>query len=142
MLVPCYNQEVAIAKAVTDFHAALRTAATFVFDNNSTDHTAAAARATGAKVFEEEHRGKGFMVRRMFTDMKADIDVLVGGDATYNAPSGSAMIERPLEGQADMVVANRVDRERGTYPAGHRNGNLLSIDVENSGGHASAVGDV
>ena len=40
-LVPCHNEEVAIAKVVRDFRAALPTAMIFVFDNSSTDNTAA-----------------------------------------------------------------------------------------------------
>jgi glycosyltransferase involved in cell wall biosynthesis len=125
VLVPCYNEEVAIAKVVKDFRAALPTAAIFVFDNNSTDNTAAAARAAGAEVFEEKRQGKGFVVRRMFTDVEADIYVLVDGDATYDAASAGRMIERLLEDRLDMVVGNRVDRERAAYRAGHRTGNWL-----------------
>ena len=125
VLVPCYNEEVAVAKVVRDFRAALPHAAIFVFDNNSTDNTAAAARAAGAEVFEEKRQGKGFVVRRMFTDVEADIYVLVDGDATYDAPSARAMIERLLDDRLDMVVANRVDREQAAYRAGHRTGNWL-----------------
>jgi len=125
VLVPCYNEKVAIAKVVKDFRAVLPTATIFVFDNNSTDDTAAAARAAGAEVYEEKHQGKGYVVRRMFTDVEADIYVLVDGDATYDAPSAAAMIERLLEGRLDMVVANRVDREQAAYRAGHRAGNWL-----------------
>ena len=125
VLVPCYNEEVAVAKVVKDFRAALPSAAIFVFDNNSTDNTAAAARAAGAEVFAEKHQGKGFVVRRMFTDVEADIYVLVDGDATYDAPSAPAMIERLLEERLDMVVGNRVDRDLAAYRAGHRAGNWL-----------------
>ncbi len=125
VLVPCYNEQVAIGKVVKDFRAALPTATVFVFDNNSTDNTAAAARAAGAEVFEEKRQGKGFVVRRMFTDVEADIYVLVDGDATYDAPSAPAMISRLLEDRLDMVVANRVDREAAAYRAGHRAGNRL-----------------
>jgi glycosyltransferase involved in cell wall biosynthesis len=125
VLVPCYNEEVAVAKVVRDFRAALPAATIFVFDNNSTDNTAAAARAAGAEVFQEKHQGKGFVVRRMFTDVEADIYVLVDGDATYDAPSVRAMIERLLDDRLDMVVANRIDREHAAYRAGHRTGNRL-----------------
>ena len=125
VLVPCYNEEVAIAKVVKDFRAALPTAAIFVFDNNSTDNTAAAARAAGAEVYQEKRQGKGFVVRRMFTDVEADIYVLVDGDATYDAPCSHAMIECLIENRLDMVVANRVDRDRAAYRAGHRTGNWL-----------------
>ena len=125
VLVPCYNEEVAVAKVVKDFRAALPGAAIFVFDNNSTDNTAAAARAAGAEVYEEKRQGKGYVVRRMFTDVEADIYVLVDGDATYDAPDARAMIERLLDERLDMVVANRVDHEQAAYRAGHRTGNWL-----------------
>jgi len=125
VLVPCYNEAVAVAKVVKDFRAALPGATVFVYDNNSTDNTAAAARAAGAKVFREKHQGKGFVVRRMFTDVEADIYVLVDGDATYHAPSAPGMIERLLNDRLDMVVANRVDRDEAAYRTGHRTGNRL-----------------
>lgn len=125
VLVPCYNEAVAVAKVVADFRAALPNATIFVFDNNSTDRTAAAARAAGAEVFQEKRQGKGFVVRRMFTDVEADIYVLVDGDATYDAPSARVMIERLLSERLDMVVANRVDRAQDAYRAGHRAGNRL-----------------
>lgn len=125
VLVPCYNEAVAVAEVVKGFREALPGAAIFVFDNNSTDNTAQAARDAGAEVFKEKHQGKGFVVRRMFTDIEADIYVLVDGDATYDAPSAPAMIERLLDERLDMVVANRVDQEIAAYRAGHRTGNML-----------------
>jgi glycosyltransferase involved in cell wall biosynthesis len=125
VLVPCYNEAVAVAKVVQDFRAALPGAAIFVFDNNSTDGTAQAARDAGADVFQEKRQGKGFVVRRMFADIEADIYVLVDGDATYDAPSATAMIGRLLADRLDMVVANRIDTEQAAYRAGHRAGNML-----------------
>jgi glycosyltransferase involved in cell wall biosynthesis len=125
VLVPCYNEEAAIGKVVRDFRAALPEAAIFVYDNNSTDKTAAIARVAGAEVFQEKHQGKGFVVRRMFTDIEADIYVLVDGDATYDAPSARKMIARLLEDRLDMVVGTRVHREQAAYRAGHVAGNKL-----------------
>jgi glycosyltransferase involved in cell wall biosynthesis len=125
VLVPCYNEELAIAQVVNDFRAQLPAATIFVFDNNSSDGTVAAARAAGAEVFREPHQGKGHVVRRMFTDVEADIYVLVDGDATYDAPSVRIMIERLLDERLDMVVGARVDREVAAYRAGHRAGNWL-----------------
>jgi glycosyl transferase family 2 len=125
VLMPCYNEEKSIGKVVGEFRDALPGAAIFVYDNNSTDNTAKAARAAGAEVRHETRQGKGFVVRRMFADVDADIYVLVDGDATYDAPSVTRMIKRLLENQLDMVVAARVDREAGAYRAGHRAGNRL-----------------
>jgi glycosyltransferase involved in cell wall biosynthesis len=125
VLVPCYNEEAAVAKVIDDFRSALPTATIFIFDNNSTDNTRSVARAAGAEVFQEKRRGKGFVVRRMFNDVEADIYVLVDGDATYDAPSVQPMIERLLEDRLDMVVGSRVDCEQAAYRVGHRTGNKL-----------------
>ncbi len=125
VLVPCYNEERAIAKVVADFRAALPDAAVYVYDNNSTDGTVEAARGAGAVVRRETYQGKGHVVRRMFNDVEADVYVLVDGDATYDAPSAPAMIAKLIDERLDMVVAARIDRETAAYRRGHRTGNRL-----------------
>jgi glycosyltransferase involved in cell wall biosynthesis len=125
VLVPCYNEEHAVAKVVADFRAALPAAAVYVYDNNSTDKTVEVARAAGAIVRRETYQGKGHVVRRMFNDIEADIYVLVDGDATYDAASAPAMVGKLLAERLDMVVATRVEREQAAYRAGHRAGNHI-----------------
>jgi glycosyltransferase involved in cell wall biosynthesis len=125
VLVPCYNEEHAIAQVIGDFRAALPAATVYVYDNNSSDNTAAAAMQAGAVVRRETHQGKGYVVRRMFNDIEADVYVLVDGDATYDAPSASKMIAKLLGDRLDMVVAARVDRDVKAFRRGHRTGNLL-----------------
>jgi glycosyltransferase involved in cell wall biosynthesis len=125
VLVPCYNEERAIAKVVADFRAALPDATVYVYDNNSTDGTAAAATKAGAVVRRETHQGKGYVVRRMFNDIEADVYVLVDGDATYDAPSAPAMIGKLIADRLDMVVGSRLDREEAAYRRGHRAGNFM-----------------
>src|SRR5258708_4175407 len=132
ILVPCYNEETAIAKVVADFRVSLPHAAIYVYDNNSRDRTVEIARAAGAIVRGEKHQGKGHVVRRMFSDIEADVYVLVDGDATYDAPSAGAMIARLFAERLDMVVGARVDREEAAYRLGHRFGNrLLTAFVAN-----------
>jgi len=125
VLVPCYNEGRAIGKVVAEFRAALPHATVYVYDNNSDDNTAAAARDAGAVVRREFHQGKGHVVRRMFNDVEADVYVLVDGDATYDAPSAPKMIAKLLDDHLDMVVATRVDHDVKAYRRGHRTGNLL-----------------
>src|SRR6185437_12893577 len=125
VLVPCYNEEATVGKVIADFRAALPAAEIFVFDNNSTDDTRSVASAAGASVFLETHRGKGFVVRRMFSDVEADIYVLVDGDATYDASSVRLMVKRLLENRLDMVVGGRTESEQAAYRTGHRTGNRL-----------------
>jgi glycosyltransferase involved in cell wall biosynthesis len=125
VLVPCFNEEVAIARVVADFRAALPTATIYVYDNNSTDRTVEVARRAGAVVGRETHQGKGNVVRRMFADVDADVIVLVDGDATYDAASARTLVARLIEDRLDMVVAARAHRDESAYRAGHRLGNRL-----------------
>jgi glycosyltransferase involved in cell wall biosynthesis len=125
VLVPCFNEEAAITRVVSDFRASLPQARVYVYDNNSSDRTAEVARAAGAIVRRETHQGKGNVVRRMFADVDAEVYVLVDGDATYDAASAPIMIARLIEERLDMVVAARVQQEEAAYRPGHRAGNKL-----------------
>jgi glycosyltransferase involved in cell wall biosynthesis len=125
VLVPCFNEEAAIATVIADFRKVLPSAEIFVYDNNSTDRTIEVARAAGANVRSERRQGKGHVVRRMFADIDADIYVLVDGDATYDAASAQSMIDRLISDRLDMVVGLRVDQATAAYRPGHRTGNWI-----------------
>lgn len=126
VLIPCYNEDLAVAKVVHDFRAALPQAAIYVYDNNSKDRTVAVAREAGAIVRTEQLQGKGNVVRRMFADIEADVYVMIDGDATYHAPSAPPMIAKLIDENLDMVVGTRLHTEEaGAFPAGHQFGNRL-----------------
>jgi glycosyltransferase involved in cell wall biosynthesis len=125
VLVPCFNEEAAVATVIADFRKALPSSDIFVYDNNSSDRTATVAREAGAIVRSERHQGKGHVVRRMFADVDADIYVLVDGDATYDAASAPRMIEALLSERLDMVVGLRVDQAVAAWRPGHRTGNRI-----------------
>jgi glycosyltransferase involved in cell wall biosynthesis len=125
VLVPCFNEEVAVASVIADFRKALPSAEIFVYDNNSSDRTVTVAREAGASVRSERRQGKGHVVRRMFADIDADIYLLVDGDATYDAASAPRMIDALLSDHLDMVVGLRVDQVEAAYRLGHRTGNRL-----------------
>ena len=131
VLIPCFNEAVAIAKTVGAFRAALPDADIYVYDNNSTDNTAAVARAAGAIVRTERRQGKGAVVRRMFADVEADVFVIADGDATYDASAAPEMIERLLAEQLDMVVGARESEVTAAYRPGHRFGNALLTSCVN-----------
>jgi glycosyltransferase involved in cell wall biosynthesis len=123
VLIPCYNEAAAIAQVVADFRAALPLARVYVYDNNSSDGTVAAARDAGAVVRTETLQGKGHVVRRMFADVDADMFVLVDGDDTYDAAAAPAMLRLMLDRQLDMVTGTRLTEEAAAYRRGHRLGN-------------------
>ena len=107
VLLPCYNEDAAIAQTVAGFRAALPSATIYVYDNNSKDRTVEVARAAGAIVRSERMQGKGNVVRRMFADVDADIYVMADGDATYDAEAAPQLVQRLVDEQLDMVVGTR-----------------------------------
>lgn len=125
VLIPCFNEEAAIGKVVADFRAALPEATIHVYDNNSTDRTAAVARAAGALVRAERLQGKGHVVRRMFADIEADIYVLADGDDTYEAAAAPRMVRMLREQGLDMVNGVRAGGGEAAYRRGHRLGNRV-----------------
>lgn len=113
LLIPCYNEAVTIAKVVADFRRELPEADIYVYDNNSTDDTAAQAARAGANVVRETRQGKGNVVRSMFRDVEADVYLMVDGDDTYPAAAVRSVLEPVLRGEADMVVGDRLSN--GSY---------------------------
>lgn len=126
-VIPCYNEALAIGQVIGAFRAHLPQAEVHVFDNASTDDTAAVARAHGARVTAVRLRGKGNVVRRMFADVEADIYIMVDGDATYDLARLPEMIDMLVQDNLDMVVGARQDdhQDAQTYRRGHRLGNRM-----------------
>lgn len=129
VLIPCFNEEIAIQHVVRDFRSALPSARIYVYDNNSKDKTAAVAQEAGAIVRSEPLQGKGNVIRRMFSDVDADIYLLVDGDNTYEAAAAPKMVEALAEGSLDMVVGRRVEAGELAYRPGHRFGNSMLTGV-------------
>ena len=125
VLLPCYNEEAAIAQTIIRFKAALPGADNYVYDNNSTDRTREVAAAAGAIVRSERMQGKGHVVRRMFADVEADIYVMADGDATYDAAAAPELVRKLIDEQLDMVVGARQSEVEEAYRRGHRLGNRL-----------------
>ncbi len=125
VLVPCYNEEAAIAKVVCDFRAALPGAIVYVYDNNSKDQTMARAKEAGAVVRSEYRQGKGNVVRRMFADIEADIYLMIDGDDTYDSLVAPELVKKLVEGNYDIVAGQRVATATEAYRAGHVLGNKL-----------------
>jgi len=119
ILIPCYNEAKNIARVVADFRREIPHATVYVYDNNSTDGTADAARAAGAVVRHEPRQGKGNVVRSMLRDTVADYYVLVDGDDTYPAESARELLS-VAEGGADLVVGDRLSN--GTYRSANKRG--------------------
>ena len=123
VLIPCYNEEIAVPLVIRGFRQALPFAKIYVYDNSSTDKTAKVAFEEGAIVGDEPFPGKGNVMRRMFSDIEADVYVLVDGDDTYDPQIAPKLVQLLLDKQLDMVNGARVSTIQEAYRFGHRFGN-------------------
>lgn len=108
VLIPCYNEESTVGDVVSGFRKVLPDAEIYVYDNASTDATAAKAIAAGAIVRKVPMRGKGRVVRAMFRDINADCYIMVDGDNTYPPEAAKDMVRMVVDEKADMVIGDRL----------------------------------
>lgn len=113
VVIPVYNEELTIQKVVKDFRKQIPDAEIYVCDNNSNDRSVEEAEQAGAVIMRENRQGKGYVVRRMFSEIEADYYVLVDGDDTYPAEYVREMLEVVADGRADMVNGDRLSN--GSY---------------------------
>jgi len=108
VLVPCYNEEMTIAKVITDYKREIPEATIYVYDNNSSDATTRIALECGAVVVFEPRQGKGNVIRQMLRDIDADYYILVDGDDQHPAEAVHELLRPLVEGKADLVVGDRI----------------------------------
>jgi glycosyltransferase involved in cell wall biosynthesis len=131
ILIPCHNEEIAVPLVIQSFAKQLPNATIYVYDNNSTDNTTKVAADSGAIVRSEPQKGKGHVMRRMFSDIDAAAYVLVDGDDTYDASSIHEMLEVFLHHRCDMVNGRRISCGAEAYRFGHKFGNRVLTGMVN-----------
>lgn len=114
VVLPAYNEEKTIRGVVLDFARELPDASIYVIDNNSKDLTNKIAKETleeignRGKVLFEGRQGKANAIRKAFSEIDADIYVMVDADLTYPASDVHKLIEPIKNGRADMSVGDRM----------------------------------
>ena len=127
VVIPCRNEADTVGTVVRDFAAALPGARIHVFDNASTEDTAARAEEAGAEVHWVGRVGKGHVVRKMFSDVEAEIYVMVDGDDTYAAAAAPELIDRLRRESLDMMIGARITDP--PHHKDHRPGHRVGIRV-------------
>jgi len=125
VLIPCYNEELAIGDVVKGLRSRLPGARIYVYDNNSKDRTREVAAGAGAILRSESRQGKGSVMRRMMSEIEADVYVTIDGDGTYDTASAPCLIHALVDNRLAMVVGRRVPAGRQAYPRGHVTGNAM-----------------
>ncbi|HVM90526.1 MAG TPA: glycosyltransferase family 2 protein, partial [Verrucomicrobiae bacterium] len=130
--IPCYNEEASIRTVVADFKRVFPDAQILVFDNNSTDRSAAVAREAGAIVCPVHRQGKGNVMRSVLETVHCDALIVVDGDDTYSADEAPMLLDPVLAGKADMVVGDRLKKaDDEALVKSHRWGNRLIVGLIN-----------
>jgi glycosyltransferase involved in cell wall biosynthesis len=132
VLLPCYNEGLVIGTVIERFRMAMPGAKIYVYDNNSSDASVDVALRAGAIVRREPRQGKGFVVRRMFADIDADIFILCDADETYDAAAAPTLVEKLLDEGLDMVVGARIDTGGTAYRPAHKFGNWMLTSLVRS----------
>lgn len=118
IIVPAYNEEITIKDVVLDFwnyHDKNKyNYKIYVIDNNSQDAT----NLITNKVFQEygvdgeiifvKRQGKANAVRRAFSEIDADVYVMIDADSTYWAEDLDKFIAPVLNDNIDMVIGDRI----------------------------------
>jgi glycosyltransferase involved in cell wall biosynthesis len=114
IILPAYNEATTIGPTIDSFWRVIPDAEIVIVNNNSRDATEKIARdklsflGAHGRVINEPRQGKGNAVRRAFSDIDADIYVMVDADLTYPAEMVSMLIQPIIDGKADMVVGDRL----------------------------------
>lgn len=114
VMIPCYNEEEGIGDVIDNipyksFYALGFDVDVLVIDNNSKDKTTEVAKAHGATVIFEGKQGKGNAIKKGFYSIKkADIVVMLDGDATYSAKEMLRLVEPISSGFCDVVIGSRL----------------------------------
>jgi glycosyltransferase involved in cell wall biosynthesis len=140
VILPAYNEELTIRETILNFHEAVPEALIVVVDNNSRDRTVELATeafssiACATRLIREPRQGKGRALRRAFHEVDAGVYVVVDADMTYPADRVRDLIRPILDGDADMVVGDRL--AEGRYARENRRrfhnvGNRLVLSIVN-----------
>jgi glycosyltransferase involved in cell wall biosynthesis len=137
VIIPAYNEESSISHVLSAIPAGL-VQEVIVVNNNSTDQTAAVARATGATVLDEPSPGYGNACLKGIAyaaaspaDLRPDIVVFLDGDYSDHPDEMPLLLAPILEGRADMVIGSRAlgQREAGSMLPQQLFGNWLATTL-------------
>jgi glycosyltransferase involved in cell wall biosynthesis len=126
IILPCLDEAEALPAALAGLPDGWQV---LVVDNGSSDATGDVARACGARVVVEPHRGYGAAVHAGLLAARADVVAVLDGDGSLDAGVLPAMADAVLSGRADLAVGRRVPDSASVWPWHARAGNAVIAAV-------------
>ncbi len=109
VVLPAYNEESHIRKAIDEFFLPGVVDEVLVVDNNSRDRTAEEASRTSARIVTESAQGYGFALRRGLREATGDLLILAEPDGTFVGRDVLKLLAYSED--FDMVCGTRTTRE-------------------------------
>lgn len=135
VIIPAFNEEQSVGKVVGAIDKNL-VREVIVVNNDSNDQTAVVAKAAGATVLDEPHRGYGSACLKgiHYLDQKSNPpEIVVFMDADFSDhPEEMQDLVKPIEcGKKDFVVGSRVSEraKKGSITIQQRLGNLMATKL-------------
>jgi glycosyltransferase involved in cell wall biosynthesis len=132
VIIPAFNEEMAIANVIADIPKNL-VSEIVVVDNNSTDSTPLIARKAGATVICEYQQGYGFACLKGIEYIQTrdqGVDVVVFLDADYSdfPEEMQNLIQPIITDNCDLVVGSRLlgSQQKGAMPSHQLIGNRIA----------------
>ncbi len=130
--IPCLNEEAGIGLAIDQIKKQIPKCKIIVYDNGSTDNSVNIAKKNGAEVRFVSKKGKGNVVRKMFSDpLEAEYFIMIDGDNTYDVSKLNEMLKIMKKNDYDMIVGKRIHTDSLAYRKGHVLGNRFFSNFVN-----------
>tara|TARA_B100000900_G_C20488222_1_gene678399 strand:+ start:218 stop:1138 length:921 start_codon:yes stop_codon:yes gene_type:complete len=130
--IPCLNEEACIGNVIKKIKKQLPQSKIIVYDNGSRDNSALVSKKHGAIVRHVKRKGKGNVVRQMFSDqINAKYFVMVDGDDTYDVSKLNEILITMDKYNYDMMVGKRIHKDSSAYRKGHIIGNRFFSNFVN-----------
>jgi glycosyltransferase involved in cell wall biosynthesis len=132
-IIPALDEEEVIGGVLAEVPRAV-VRRVVVVDNGSRDRTAEVARAAGAEVVREPHRGYGAaclagIAHLASRDDPPDVVLFLDADGADDPAESGAVVAPIARGEADLVIGSRTlgKREAGSLTPQQRFGNILAV---------------
>ena len=127
VVIPVYNEEKTVSEIIRQVQAEAHAKQIIVVNDGSTDNTEAALRPlAGIEIISYmPNQGKGYAIRQAFKKATGDIVIIQDADLEYYPDEYGLLIEKIVQGKADVVYGTRFVGSHRVFYFYHFMGNFV-----------------